>query len=545
MLTGFDIISTLPFGLACLFGIVVLFLEVFQRPSFSRDYIAYVTAFGCAVTAVAATYVAKLEPQAVFGGMAALDGYGLLLAVAFSLGAGFTALVSPAYLRSHGVDRGEYYALLLFALAGMIAMASAVDMVVFFVGLEIQSVAAYALAAYLRGSARSAEAGTKYFILGAFASALLVYGVALLYGATGTTNLIGIGEALSSVLHADPALALSQGARDGLLAGAAGLGDTGPLALTNLNRMAVEIPMASVAMVLVIVAFCVKIAAVPFHMWAPDAYTGGPTSAVGFMASAIKAAGIAALVRVLVLAFGDAELRMGQFGWVQILFWIALASMVLGNLVALNQQNVKRMLAYSSVAHAGYLLVAVVAMGYGDGDTSRAAGTVFYAFAYTIGTVGAFGALAYLGKRGIEAETFDDLNGAGFKYPWLGAALSVFMLSSAGIPPTAGFVGKFLLFKAAIDASVTGQAIGAASPNLLVALVVAGILTSVAGVYYYLRVIVHLYMRKPVRAVAALHSPAARLAIVVCAAATLWFGLFPGSLTEKAESAVASMVRTR
>jgi NADH-quinone oxidoreductase subunit N len=282
---------------------------------------------------------------------------------------------------------------------------------------------------------------------------------------------------------------------------------------------------------MVIAAFMVKIAAAPFHMWAPDAYTGAPTPAAGFLASVVKLAGVAALVRVVSVAFLDESVRMGPFGWMQVVFWLSMMSMVIGNFVAIAQNNVKRMLAYSSVAHAGYLLIAVAAIGY-TGNVDHAGGIAFYGFAYTIGTVGAFGGLSYLAKRGVEAETFDDLNGVGHKYPWLGAAMAVFMLSSAGIPPAAGFMGKFMIFQSAVDASIAGAAAGTPGSHMLLILVVAGILTSVAGVYYYLRVIVHMYMKKPVRAVGSLPHSGAKFAIALCAAMSLWFGVLPGKLAD-------------
>lgn len=541
MVTGIDFASILPATVAAVFGILVLFLEVFQRPSFGRGYIAYVAAFGCALTAVSACLLGGAEPAQTFSGMNNLDGFGTTMAILFALGGGLAALVAPNFIAEQRVDRGEYHALLLFAVCGMCLMATAGDFVTFFIGLEIQGVAAYALAAYLRPSARSAEAGMKYFIIGALASAVLVYGIALVYGATGTTNFAEIGNVLSGGLAGDPTLAISRAAQDGILAAAAGFDASADVLTRNYGAMSLDFPLASIGVLMIVAAFMVKVAAAPFHMWAPDAYTGAPTPAAGFMAAAVKMAGFAALVRVLAVAFFDDGVRMGQFGWVQVLFWISLASMIVGNLAALVQSNVKRMLAYSSVAHAGYLLVALVAMGYGPGRIDLSSGVVFYGFAYTFGTVGAFGALAFLGKRGMEAEEYDDLNGLGFKYPWIGASLAIFMLSSAGIPPTAGFVGKFLVFKSAIDASVDGGIRQLAGDQMLIVLVTAGILTSVAGVYYYLRVIVHLYMKKPVRASGSLPSGAARFAIVACAALTLWFGILPGKLAARSEQAVGQI----
>jgi NADH-quinone oxidoreductase subunit N len=528
MLNGIDIASTAPIAIAVTFGILVLLLEVFQRASFSRGYLAYVTAFGCGLAGLSAFLLHDVSGHATFGGISTLDGFGLTLSMLFALGGALTALVAPNYLAEQNVDRGEFYALILFAVSGMMTMAMASDFIVFFLGLEIQSVAAYALASFLRPSGRSAEAGMKYFFIGALGSAVLLYGVAMLYGATGTTSFVGIGQSLAGGLQGFGSTALSNAGEAAVFAAAS---ESAPVSIAAAGNLVGSLTIAHVGVLMVLAAFMVKIAAAPFHMWAPDAYTGGPTPAVGFLASAVKLAGVGALVRVVSVAFLDESVRMGPFGWMQVVFWLSMISMVVGNLVAISQTNVKRMLAYSSVAHAGYLLIAIVAIGY-TGNVDHAGGIAFYGFAYTIGTVGAFGALAYLAKRGVEAETFDDLNGVGHKYPWLGAAMTVFMLSSAGIPPAAGFMGKFMVFQTAIDASIVGAAAGTPGSSMLIVLVVAGVLTSVAGVYYYMRVVVHLYMKKPVRAVGSLPHSGAKFAIALCAAMSLWFGILPGKIAD-------------
>ncbi|MFT5993490.1 MAG: NADH-quinone oxidoreductase subunit N, partial [Bradymonadia bacterium] len=358
--------------------------------------------------------------------------------------------------------------------------------------------------------------------------------------ATGSTNLAVIGDVLAMGAGSGDAIAAT--ARNAALGAAAGLSPTDLPASSNITGVLGHIPLLAIGVVLVVVGFSVKVAAVPFHMWAPDVYTGSPTPMVGFMASAVKAAGFAAMFRIFAVALFDAELRMGPYGWVQVVFWISLLSMVLGNLVALTQTNVKRMLAFSSVAHAGYLMIAICAMGYGDGNIDFGSGIVFYSFAYTFGTIGAFGVLSWFGKRGEEAETFDDLNGLGFSHPWLGAVLTLFMLSSAGIPPAAGFIGKFMIFNSAVEAATKGSEAGIAGSNMLYVLVVVGILTSVAGVAYYLRVLVHLYMKKPLREVPAIPQSGARLAIALCAIATIWFGVFPAKLTTLSTDAVAQML---
>lgn len=531
-LQGIDILSTLPFIIVTVFGALVLMLEAFQRESASRSYLSWVAAVGFAATGLSAVLLMRLDPAVTFHGMNYLDGFSQVMTLLFAFAGAATALVSPGFLGAARADRGEYYALLLLSVGGMIMMVSAADFVVFFMALEIMSIAVYALAAFVRRSQRSAEAGAKYFILGAFASGLLLYGIALVYGATGSTNYQVIADVFSG---APSAGGLSATLQDAMAAAASGGEDAMARSATGARSL------ASVGLVMILAAFGFKIAAVPFHMWAPDVYTGAPTPAVGFMASAVKAAGIAALYRVLTVAFFDYDLRAGEGGWITVLFVLAMLSMVVGNLTAIVQNNIKRMLAYSSIAHAGYLLVGVVAVGYGGGNIQLGSSLVFYLFTYTFATVGAFGALAWLNRNGHSADNYEDLNGLGYRYPWLGLVLSIFMLSSAGIPPAAGFMGKFMVFRSAIGAATAPANEGMSGNGLIIAAVVVGVLTSLAGVYYYLRVIVHLYMHKQEKTVAENYFPGARLAIIVCAVLTLFFGLMPSRLVDLTNRAASQM----
>ena len=541
-----DLASVVPFSILVGVGIVVLFLEVFQRRASSRDYLAYVSAVGFGVAGLAAYVLAGSNGYSTFSGMNYLDGYTQVLTVLYCVAGAFTALIAPGYLAVRGIDRGEFYALLLFATSGMVMMTSAADLVVFFIGLEIMSVAVYALTAYWRGSRASAESGIKYFFLGAFATGLMLYGIALIYGATGTTNLVEIGQMLGNTVDAagEVQAFMTRTAQDAIVTSIVEPIDN--FATPALNSVpygggwTAKVPLAFMGMLLILVAFAVKVAAAPFHMWAPDAYTGAPTPLVGFLAAAVKAAGFAALVRALIIAFFDGEMRMGYFGWVQTVVILSLLSMVVGNLVAIVQKNVKRMLAYSSVAHTGYLLVAIAAMGYA-GQSGMAAPIVFYLFAYTFGTVGAFGVLSYLGSKGESVETYEDLNGIGKKYPWLGLSMIVFMLSSAGIPPAAGFMGKLMLFRTAVEAGTLGQHTGTSGWELLIALVVVGIIVSVAGVYYYLRVLVHMYMKEPTKEVEEIPNSGAKFAIIACAAFSILFGVLPGNLVDWSNRAIDTM----
>jgi NADH-quinone oxidoreductase subunit N len=380
-------------------------------------------------------WASNLYPSRTVPEMITLDPFRYALDVVFLLGAIGTVLLSLGYLGRERILVPEYYVLLLFATAGMMLMAGASDLLVLFLGLEVMSVSVYVLAGIQRRSAASAEAALKYFLLGAFASGFLLYGIALLYGATGTTNLYLINLQLRG-----------------------GAGDHGLMLLFG------------VALLLVGLGF--KVSAAPFHMWAPDVYDGAPTPVTGYMATAVKAAGFAALVRVLVTGFGDAP---GI--WQHLVFWLAILTMLTGNLVALAQRNVKRMLAYSSIAHAGYLLVAVAC-----GTTLGGSALVFYVLAYTLMTLGAFGVLSVAGREGERDVRIDDLSGLAKRRPWLALAMAIFMLSLLGFPGTIGFIGKWYILTAALGA---GQQ----------ALAIVLVLTSVVSAGYYLPVVMAMYMK--------------------------------------------------
>ena len=398
---------------------------------------------------------------------------GLLLGTA-----GLTVLVSFDYLERERLLAPEYYALLLFATLGMMLMVGGEDLMVVFLGLELMSVAVYALAGINRHSAAAAEAALKYFLLGAFASAFLLYGIALVYGATATTNLSLIGVQIRTL----------------------GL-DNSPMLLIGLG--------------LLLVGFGFKVAAVPFHMWAPDVYDGSPTPVTGYMATAVKAAAFAALLRVLGEAFG------GVPAWHHIVWWLAVATMVVGNLVALAQRTLKRMLAYSSIAHAGYLLVAVAA-----GTSAGSAAFVFYLVAYTLTTLAAFALLAAKGRDGERDVLIDDLAGLASGRPWLAFALAICMLSLLGFPGTAGFIGKWYILVAATGA---GQ----------LPLAAILVLTSVISAGYYLSVIMAMYMQPEPFERAHTGMRIGRLGgavVAVSVAGVLFLGIRPNRLLDLAKT---------
>lgn len=412
-----------------------------------------------------------------------LDRFAVFIMFALCLGGGLVALLAGGYLPEHQIDRSEFFPLLLLSTVGAMALAAAGDLLTLFIGLEAMSLGAYCLVG-LRRNARSTEAALKYFLLGGFASALLLFGAALLYGATGHTDLAGIGAATKSV-----------GATGSVV-------PAGPLALGS---------------VLVLAGLCFKVAAVPFHMWAPDAYEGAATPTTTFMAIAVKTAAFAALLRVLVLALGEERMQSWGTGWPPALAFLALATMTVGNLIAGRQESIKRMLAYSSIAHAGYILVGVVAT---MRSSTAQAGVLFYLLAYTISTAGAFGSLILIGRRGAEAVSLEDVAGIGRRHPAAAFAFSLFLLSLAGIPATAGFFGKLYVFRAAFEAELYLLAIG-------------GLANSVIASYYYLRVIVYLFMREPAPGAAAavpMRSGAVAAALVLAGVLVVYWGLWPWAL---------------
>jgi NADH-quinone oxidoreductase subunit N len=408
------------------------------------------------------------------------DRYALFFTVLVCLGSVLTLLMAVDFLRDQPIAPGELHALVLLSTCGMIFLAAANDLIVLFLALEVMSVAAYVLTGMLRRDARSTEAALKYFLLGAFATGFLLYGIAFFYGAAGSTRLDAVAAHV---------------AREGL----------GTFTVLG------------VALVLVGLGF--KVALVPFHVWTPDTYQGAPTAVTAFMAVGVKAAAFAALARVFL-----ATLAPVAASWAGLLWVLAALTMTVGNVTALQQRNVKRMLAYSSIAHAGYALVGLV-----PGTETAGAALLFYLSVYTFMTLGAFGVLIALGRRGEANEELADWAGVGFRHPVLGLAMTVFMLSLAGIPPTAGFAGKFYLFSAAVDAGYVGLA-------------VVGVLNSLISVAYYFGILVQMYMAEGGRPVPAPGTRPWLLAtIVATTVATLWIGVLPAGPMEVARSAFASL----
>ncbi|RLB65511.1 MAG: NADH-quinone oxidoreductase subunit N [Deltaproteobacteria bacterium] len=430
-----------------------------------------------------------------------VDRFTLFFDFLLCLGGALTALLAGGYLPEHKLDRGEFYPLIIFSTVGAMILASAGDLLSLFIGLETMSLGVYAMVGFRRGSLRSTEGAVKYFLLGSFASALLLYGGALLYGVTAKTDLVGIGQVVKA-------------SADSAATGAA-----------TLNW-----GMFLLAMVLLLAGLAFKVSAVPFHMWTPDAYEGAPTPATNYMAVAVKSAAFAMMLRILVSAFGDPNSMSWASGWPPVLALMAVLTMTVANLIAGQQESVKRMLAYSSIAHAGYILVGIVAMVKEGNDAQGS--VMFYLLAYTVSTVGAFGALILCGSRGKEAVSYDDLAGIGRRHPVAALTFTLFLLSLAGVPPTAGFFAKLYIVRASIGAGF----------NLLAILL---LLNSVLAAYYYLRVMVYMYMREPrpgAPVAVPMRSGYVTAALIISAAAVILLGIWPSISLQLAIDAALAML---
>ncbi len=469
-LTASDFTQNLHLLLLVALGLALVVIEGAKK---SRAPISYWTAVVGLFVALVLTFF-SLEPKGpTFQGMMQSGGFASYFTVVFLLASLMTVLLSRSYLERMEMHYGEFYALVVFAALGMILMASALDLIIVFLGIELMSLCLYVLAGFFRKTLVSNESAVKYFLLGAFATGFLLYGITLVYGATGTTSIEALRERMS--LHTGDAL---------FLIGAA----------------------------MLVVAFAFKAAAVPFHMWAPDVYEGAPTVVTAFMSTGAKAAAFSVFITVLM---GSSE--FSHDGLNGVLALIAAASMVLGNITAIVQSNLKRMLAYSSIAHAGYMLSGVAAA-----NTEGHTGILYYVVAYAFMNLGALGIISMMEHKEGKGLTFDDYAGLGTRRPALAAMMALFMFSLAGIPPFAGFFGKYYVFLAAIKAD-------------LIWLVIVGVLTSLVSVYYYLRLVVVMYFQTGEAEVAEQPSPAALAAVGIAAVLVIQLGLFPSIVVNLAQ----------
>jgi NADH-quinone oxidoreductase subunit N len=474
---GVEYVRIVPEIVLSLFGMAIMVLEPLVDEHRSQKLLGLIALIG-SLAAIAATLYQSQFPGLGFWGVVKVDGFSTFFHVLITAITAVVILSSFEYMQAQQIRAGEYYALVLFGAVGMCLMSSAVELVLIFIALEISSISTYVLTGFRRRAAISSEASLKYFLLGSFATAFFLYGVALTFGATGSTSISLIAQALRS--GSIPLLAY-----------------------------------AGIALMFVGLGF--KVAAAPFHIWTPDVYEGAPAPVVGFMSTAAKAAAFAVLLRVMFEVNAPGRL------W---LIWVAAAlSMTLGNVGALVQQNVKRLLAYSSIAHAGYLLVAFAAL-----PNNGVPAAMFYTASYAAMNVGAFAVVSHLAGAGERYVTLDDYAGLGRRSPVLAATLTIFLLSLIGIPMTGGFFAKFYVFSAALQANLVG-------------LTIIGVLNSAVGAYYYLRIIVVMYMREAREELPAIPvSPALSAALAISVAATLYLGLLPGKVLEYASRSAAELL---
>jgi NADH-quinone oxidoreductase subunit N len=487
--SGADFYYLLPELILTGGALAVLLLEMFL-PRAYKGMLVWVTGVVIMATGLALIPAVGLN-LTIARGLLAIDGFGLFFKLLFLVSALITVLMSPRYLGVERASAGEYYFLVLCATLGMMFMASGIDLITLFIGLETMAVSFYILVGYLRPSRRSNEAAVKYFVLGAFSLAILLYGMSLLYGLTGTTHLRSIATAL---LAADAGLLLP------------------------------------FAVIMLVAGLGFKIAAVPFHMWAPDVYEGAPTPITAFLSVGSKAASIAMLLRIFVeglpaFRLDGLGLAWGTpFGWAAFFYVLAIVTMTVGNLAALTQTNTKRMLAYSSIAHAGYMLIGIVA-----GTTRGVTAALLYLAVYVFMQFGAFAIVVMLRRKEAIGDELKDLTGLYFSHPAAAIAMLVFMLSLGGIPPTAGFIGKLWIFGAAIDSGY-------------VSLAVIGVLNSALSLYYYVRVVVFMWISEPEgEPVPFRISPALAAVLVVAVAGSIIFGVYPRLLFQFAEASAATL----
>lgn len=492
----------LPEVIVALTGIVVMLYDTFFPKQ--RTVTGVISVVGLVLSGIVlyTMWADGASAATAWGGMIAHDNLRLSFSFVFLLVSALTVLISTVWTEREDVPIGEYHCLLLFATVGMMLMASGNDLVVIFLGLETSSIATYVMAGLRRTDLRSNESSIKYFILGSFASAFLLYGMALIYGATGTTNINEIAAAISNPNF--PALLLIGGA-------------------------------------MLIVGFGFKVATVPFHVWTPDVYEGAPTPITAFMAAGPKTAAFASFVRVFVIGFplvaGAQASEYLHESWITALTVMGMLTMTVGNIAAIVQNNVKRMLAYSSIAHAGYALVGFIGAGMAKTPEARdaaIASVAFYMLTYAVTNLGAFAIVTLLAQKNDRRTDFEDYNGIGFKTPVLAFSLSLFMLSLLGLPLTAGFMGKVLVFRPALEAGDT----------LLTLLVIVAVVNTAISAYYYLRLIVVMFFRERTDEWFAPRIPAALAAVlVITIAGVFYFGIFSDSLIERFSQSPTTIVK--
>jgi NADH-quinone oxidoreductase subunit N len=486
-----DLATILP-ELLVVFAACVLFVLDPVMPASKKDFLAWMCV-GTLVVCFFVTAAGMGDKTFAFSNLVVVDSYASFWKLLLYVVSGMTILLSIGYLKEERIDLAEFYGFIMLSLTGMMIMVSGSDLLVIYLGIELMSISLYIMAGFKRFEGKSIESSAKYFILGAFSSGLLLYGISLTFGAAGSTQLVDIAAAVAT----------------------RGLDD----------------PLVLIALMLIIAGFAFKVAAVPFHMWTPDVYQGAPTTVTAFMAVASKAASFAAFLRVLLEGFGGVKPN-----WSGLILGMCVLTLILGNIVAIVQNNIKRMLAYSSIAHAGYALIGVVVAGWMGTEAGVASAGVssimLYLAIYSFMTMGAFAMVAILRRGGLEGEELDDFTGLAKRHKGAAFLMMLFMVSLAGIPPTAGFIGKFYLFMAAVNAGLTWLA-------------VVGLIFAAVSAFYYLRVVMVMYMREPSseqeQETRIALSPTATVVLAFAVAGVVFLGVYPGPLVSVATSAAIAL----
>ncbi len=484
-----DVVAIVPELMLVAAALVLLLIDPFL-PAKGRRGLSWLGIMAC-LPAAASVWLARSQQFSTFSHGIALDGFAVFFKILLLAVAALAMLLSEKHLARNGRLLGDYYALVLLATVGMMVMASAIDLATFFVGLELMALSSYLLAGFFRHQLRSIEASLKYFLTGSFASAILLFGMALLYGLTGSTN------------YQQISIAIGSGSLDGHV--------------------------IVIAVVLLLGGFAFKVAAAPFHGWAPDVYQGAPTPAAAFLSVGPKIAAFAAIIKFFTIMLGSEQAR-----WVPLMIVVAIATMLIGATMALLQHDLKRMLAFSSIAHVGYLLLALIAAGQSHSNFGSSA-ILFYLAAYAAMNMGAFGVLVFLANSARFNDSLDEMAGLARRFPGAAGVMAVLMFSLAGIPPTAGFLAKFYLFASVVDAGYAWLA-------------VIGVLFSVVSAFYYLRVIVYMYMREPEPEVAAVMEPGGgrswdlSLGLGLATAVVIVLGVLPAPVLNAAQDAVAKIL---
>ncbi len=468
-----DIAAIGPELYLAMFGMILLVLDLIVQ---QKRTLGIVSLIGLGFSGLFLMRLRGVE-FAAYGGVLAVDHFAAFFKLIFLLAAALSIAISMKYLDIEREHHGEYYALILFATMGMMFMAGAMDLVTLYIGLETMAIATYVLVGFFRNNQRSNEASMKYFLLGAFSSGILLYGMSLLYGISGSTRFVRIAGALA-------------------------------------NRPLTD-PIAMMAMITLSAGLFFKIAAVPFHQWTPDAYEGAPTSITAFMSVAVKAASFAMMIRIFMIAIYPLRPH-----WAPIMAAVSVMTMTIGNIAAITQSNVKRLLAYSSISHAGYILIGFVA-----GNETGLTAIPLYLMIYTFTNIGVWAVIVALRRRDVIGEHIDEMSGLFFKNPGAAILMLIFLLSLAGIPPTAGFIAKYYLFAAAIE---TGHNV----------LAVIAVLNAAISIYFYLRIVVAMFMRDATEKTGLTYSPGLLAALGVAFVFTMWIGLYPDPFINMARQAV-------